>query len=103
MTINKTANRRFKTALFDLDDCLYRVERAPFLVKRNIERKEAAFALACSLCAFEHQLRLPTSAIALRSGAGFMVEKLGVPEDQAKAMCLDCYINYGTTLAGLVV
>lgn len=32
-----------------------------------------------------------------------MVARLGVPKDEVEEMCRDLYLNYGTTLAGLVV
>ena len=31
-----------------------------------------------------------------------MAERLGVPPDEVAALCAEYYLNYGTTLAGLV-
>ena len=32
----------------------------------------------------------------------YMAERLGVPADEVAEKCADLYLNYGTTLAGLV-
>ena len=33
----------------------------------------------------------------------YMLTKLKIPEDQVQEMCTELYLNFGTTLAGLVV
>ena len=33
----------------------------------------------------------------------YMLTKLGFPEDEVEEKCRELYLNYGTTLAGLVV
>lgn len=64
----------------------------------------AAFGSGCVLWAAQQRLgvsmAVPPSSPSAH--AGYMAERLEIPADEVAEKCADYYLNFGTTLAGLI-
>lgn len=83
--------REIKTVLLDLDDCLYMIETVPHLMLQRIQGGPA-------LCSDRRCMHKRHSSL-----ADYMKTKLGIPPDNIDSLSSHYYMNFGTTLAGLVV
>jgi hypothetical protein len=109
--------------LADLDDTCYENTAMQHHVADNIRResRQAAVltspaAAARASCSLHAPLSLLPPLLVRNLGclplkptprspsppAGYMAERLEIPADEVAEKCADYYLNYGTTLAGLV-
>ena len=82
-----TMSREIQTVLLDLDDCLYQIEAIPHLMLQRIQGAQESNTLT--------NTHLPS--------AEYMKIKLGIPAESIDSLSSQFYMNFGTTLAGLVV
>ncbi len=86
-------HRNISTVLLDLDDCLYQIEAIPRLMLSKIQGMPTVVPR-------EYH---PPSSRTLTMHTGYMEKELHIPPADIAALSSHFYMQFGTTLAGLVV